>query len=214
MYSGPQGPSQNAPVNYNAYQGNPNQYMPQQQALSPIGQNIKGNPQNPNPHINLGQGPMPQAGGPGYPISPIAGANQNIRGGFPNPAQGQTIPQINPQQQQPQPNFGYIPQNQPNINPQRFGPGPGPSPQNNSKFPIQQQSQLGNIPKFGNIQNKIESPNFPQKPLGREDEFAIFKIPSKATSSIFVDGIPVDASEREVSRKSYFFLFEKALLQT
>jgi len=206
MYSGPQGPSQNAPINYNVYQGTPNQYMPQQQALSPIAQNIKGNPQNPNPHINLGQGPIPQPGGPGYPISPIAGANQNMRGGFPNPsqAQGQAIPQINPQQQQQQPNYGYIPQNQPNINPQRFGP----TPQNNPKF-LPQQQQMGNLAKYGNIQNKIESPNFSHKPVGKEDEFAIFKVPPKATSSIYVDGIPMDASEREVSRKYFFAYFRK-----
>ena len=98
------------------------------------------------------------------------------------------MPQMNPQhqQQQQKPNYGgYIPpQNQPNINPQpqRFGPGPQNNP---NKFP----QQVGNIQKYGNLMKKMDSPNFPPKSSGKDDEFALFKIPSKATSSIYVDGI-------------------------
>ena len=45
-------------------------------------------------------------------------------------------------------------------------------------------------------------PNYPNQPMypPTNNSIALFNIPSDSTNSLYVDGIPNDASEREVSR--------------
>lgn len=135
-------------------------------------------------------------------------ANPNIQRGFPNPSINTPKPQIQIQpQNQPQPqtsilfdenienlpfllvgpNYGYVPPNQQNIN--RQG-GFGPSPQTIApNFVPQQKGNTGDMRNMTNLVNKVGSPNFPQRPLDMKDEdVAMFKVPPKATCSIYVDG--------------------------
>lgn len=43
-----------------------------------------------------------------------------------------------------------------------------------------------------------------QIPTQNQTSIALFHIPSDAKNSIYVDGVPNDATEREVSRKIYY----------
>lgn len=45
-------------------------------------------------------------------------------------------------------------------------------------------------------------PHSPFPPASQTTSIALFHIPNDATNSLYVDGIPNDASEREVSRSA------------
>ena len=69
------------------------------------------------------------------------------------------------------------------------------------------------VPEYDNSAYKIVNPsnNFSQYPPSQvyssqntSSSVALFHIPSDGTNSLYVDGVPNDTTEREVSRKSIF----------
>lgn len=68
-----------------------------------------------------------------------------------------------------------------------------------------------NIPNMSGISN---IPNMSSMYQANQTSIALFHIPSDATNSLYIDGIPNDASEREVSRNfslnfRYFSAFSR-----
>ena len=67
-----------------------------------------------------------------------------------------------------------------------------------------------NIPNMSSISNMPISnmPNMPNMYQSNQTSIALFHIPSDATNSLYIDGIPNDASEREVSRTKTFSTYK------
>lgn len=60
-------------------------------------------------------------------------------------------------------------------------------------------------PSYENIPNAFTGQQFPSHslyPPQQNTSIALFHIPNDATNSLYVDGIPNDATEREVSRNA------------
>lgn len=61
----------------------------------------------------------------------------------------------------------------------------------------------GSRPSYDNMPPSYPPPsNYPPPPMyqPQSTSIALFHIPNDATNSLYIDGIPNDASEREVSR--------------